>query len=311
MEDTVHFLEPRIFDVTLSVCGGSLLPTVTEPPKPPPELEERVQDVGDIWDDHVGQRLMKPFEDDVFEGVVVEHFDMGDRGGLWRVRYTDGDEEDLEIAELTAAIKFYERGGIVPYRGVEEGLKKLIEEDEEEDEEEGGVEAQDEFANAPQGFVNDTPQRFNIDRNNDTEITFEPSTSILTASETPRKVQTKSNNNDTTIGTEKTDKSKERGEGRVYFRRSVVEFGEKTVGTCGSMRLQLCNSTEKEVVVRVSEPSCPFVVLHKKIRLKPKAFVRLPVRFVPVSKGLWESMLHCDVGEGRSEIVVLLRGRGK
>ena len=99
--------------------------------------------------------------------------------------------------------------------------------------------------------------------------------------------------------------------GRVYFRSSVVEFGDKAVGTCGSMRLQLCNSTDSDVVVRVAEPSAPFIVLHKKIRIKANAFVRLPVRFVPMSANFYESLLHVDSGGGREQLVVLLRGRGR
>ena len=77
------------------------------------------------------------------------------------------------------------------------------------------------------------------------------------------------------------------------------------------MRLQLCNSTEADVVVRVAEPSVPFVVLHKKIRIKANAFVRLPVRFVPMSANFYESLLHVDIGGGREQLVVLLRGRGR
>ena len=305
VEDVVHFREPRIYDVTLSACGGSIFdvhPEMVRQSAPPKELEEKVKGVGDLWGDCVGSRVMKPFGEDLYEGTVVEHFE-GAGGGLWRVRYEDGDEEDVELPELMAAMDLYKRGGIVPYKGVEEGLRKLIEEEEErEEEEEEEEEEEKEAANFPP-----SPNFPRASKTNDTEITFEPSASLLTAAETPVR-----SGNDTTIGTQNTAFSTPRTrDGRVYFRRSVVEFGEKTVGTCGSVRLQLCNSTSREVVVRVSEPSCPFVVLHKKIRLKPKAFVRLPVRFVPVSKGLWETMLHCDVGEGRSEIVVLLRGVGK
>ena len=96
--------------------------------------------------------------------------------------------------------------------------------------------------------------------------------------------------------------------GRVFFRRSVVEFGTQALGTCGSMRLQLCNSTSKEIVARVCEPAAPFVVLHKKIRIKSKSFVRLPVRFIPMGVGVFETLLSVDVDGGSGEVVVLLRG---
>ena len=101
------------------------------------------------------------------------------------------------------------------------------------------------------------------------------------------------------------------GDGRVYFRKSVIEFGRTNVGTCGSVRVQLCNSTKEEVVVNIIDPTTPFIVLHKKIKVKSKSFVRLPIRFVPVGKGVFQSLLHCDIADGRNEIVCLLRGVGE
>ena len=35
----------------------------------------------------------------------------------------------------------------------------------------------------------------------------------------------------------------------------------------------------------MSDPSLPFVMLHNKIRLRPRTYVRLPIRFVPVFAG--------------------------
>lgn len=41
--------------------------------------------------------------------------------------------------------------------------------------------------------------------------------------------------------------------------------------------------------------SLPFVLLHRCIHLRPKSFVRLPVRFVPVSSGQFTVTLHATV----------------
>ncbi|GMH84821.1 hypothetical protein TrST_g240 [Triparma strigata] len=164
-----------------------------------------------------------------------------------------------------------------------------------------------------------TPQtaRKNNDPN-DTDLTYEPSASLLTPFVPKSKSKSKTNSDSTRDELKAKDRLEtsvsttgSRSKGRVYFRRSVVEFGEKVVGTCGSMRLQLCNSTSESVVVRVAEPSTPFVVLHKKVRIKPQAFVRLPVRFVPMNAGFFETQLHVDVGGGRDQLAVLLRGQGK
>ena len=146
----------------------------------------------------------------------------------------------------------------------------------------------------------------------DTEVTFEPSASLLTVGKgAARKEEKKKARRIAEESFRSTSSRGSSSRGRVYFRSSVVEFGEKAVGTCGSMRLQLCNSTDSDVVVRVAEPSTPFVVLHKKIRIKANAFVRLPVRFIPMAANFYESLLHVDSGGGREQLVVLLRGRGK
>ncbi|GMH79381.1 hypothetical protein TL16_g08126, partial [Triparma laevis f. inornata] len=62
-------------------------------------------------DKFVGEHVMKPFGEEVFEGVVINFFPADDSGedpspDLWRVKYSDGDEEDIEKFELDAAVKF-------------------------------------------------------------------------------------------------------------------------------------------------------------------------------------------------------------
>ena len=68
-------------------------------------------------DKYVGKQIMKPFDDEVYEGVVIDFFPAVEKESipeLWRVKYSDGDEEDVEMFELEAAIEFYkEHGGDV------------------------------------------------------------------------------------------------------------------------------------------------------------------------------------------------------
>jgi myosin heavy subunit len=70
----------------------------------------------------VGKHVMKPFDEEIYEGIVMEYFPANDGiPDLWRIKYSDGDEEDIEIFELEAAIKFYESGA----NNVEEAMSKL------------------------------------------------------------------------------------------------------------------------------------------------------------------------------------------
>ena len=41
--------------------------------------------------------------------------------------------------------------------------------------------------------------------------------------------------------------------------------------------------------------SLPFVLLHQCIRLRPKSFVQLPVRFIPVAGGAFAFTMHAAV----------------
>ena len=190
---------------------------------------------------HIGSLVMKPFEDGIFEGIVIDHYAASmDTPHLWRIRYSDGDEEDVEAAELAAALALYKGEGIVPFKNAEMGLEALICKE-------------SEAARVPVGNIGDaaSPSSAKV---NETDMTFEPSASYLTAANvTHGEGQCDAANRSYLSGDSRRSKQ---GQGRVYFRRSVVEFGEKIVGTCGSRRLQLCNATSKEVVVRVSEPRC-------------------------------------------------------
>ena len=60
-------------------------------------------------DKYLAKAIMKPFGEEVYEGVVIDHFPASSEApDLWRVKYSDGDEEDVEEYELKAAIRFCE-----------------------------------------------------------------------------------------------------------------------------------------------------------------------------------------------------------
>ena len=64
--------------------------------------EQVVADVEVHVDVYVNQRVIKAFGDDLFEGVVVQFKppQAGGEAAMWRVKYTDGDKEDLYLNEL-------------------------------------------------------------------------------------------------------------------------------------------------------------------------------------------------------------------
>jgi hypothetical protein len=62
--------------------------------------------------------------------------------------------------------------------------------------------------------------------------------------------------------------------------------------------------------VFIGDPALPFVISHNEIRLKPRCYVRLPVRMVPVSLGqIYESVLCAQTASGK--IIVSLRLSGQ
>lgn len=68
----------------------------------------------------------------------------------------------------------------------------------------------------------------------------------------------------------------------LFFKRSEVNFGTVEVGTLTRVKIELCNSTNEEVTVFVGDPQLPFVVLHNEVTIRPRCYVKLPVRFLPV-----------------------------
>ena len=56
----------------------------------------------------VGTKIARDFGDDgLFEGTIVQHYD--DDPGMCLVKFTDGDQEDLDEEEVTYAIDLYKQ----------------------------------------------------------------------------------------------------------------------------------------------------------------------------------------------------------
>lgn len=53
----------------------------------------------------VGNKVAKYFDADLFYGTVTSY--TKSQGGLWHVRYDDGDEEDLDRTEVSEAMKLF------------------------------------------------------------------------------------------------------------------------------------------------------------------------------------------------------------
>jgi hypothetical protein len=103
--------------------------------------------------------------------------------------------------------------------------------------------------------------------------------------------------------THKSDEASSALKNKVYFRRSGVDFGTVCVGKMSRMKVEICNSSDREVVVRLSDPSLPFIVLHNEIAVPARSFVRLPVRFVPVSPSVFATEVYAQIVNLDNEVI--------
>ena len=62
--------------------------------------------------------------------------------------------------------------------------------------------------------------------------------------------------------------------------------------------------------MKVIDPQLPFVILHNAFTLKPRSFVRMPVRFIPTHCQSYACELKAVVvdGKGNRTITAILRG---
>lgn len=88
---------------------------------------------------------------------------------------------------------------------------------------------------------------------------------------------------------------------RIYFKRNALQFGQAPVGSLTRMKIELCNPSDKAITCSINDPALPFVILHSEVTINPRAYVRLPVRFVPVVvRSHFGSELMVDVQEDNS-----------
>jgi hypothetical protein len=87
----------------------------------------------------------------------------------------------------------------------------------------------------------------------------------------------------------------------VFFKGcgAIINFGCVPVGTLSTIKVKLCNAGEVidgkyrdgSVEVMVHHPGSPFVLLHHRIVIQDRTFVNLPVRFLPTTRGSFETTL--------------------
>ena len=73
-------------------------------------------------------------------------------------------------------------------------------------------------------------------------------------------------------------------------------------------RVDLCNTTDHQMGVRIEDPDLPFVLLHNEISIEAKSYVSVPIRFVPVSRRDYASTLRGRSLDGDHSFSVALVG---
>jgi hypothetical protein len=95
----------------------------------------------------------------------------------------------------------------------------------------------------------------------------------------------------------------------VYFRNEVAGFGCVAVGSNAKLKVELCNSTNEKVTMYVSDSPLPFVFIHNEITINAKAFVKVPVRFVPISGPQeFHTRMFAQSADGRFQAEIKLFG---
>lgn len=64
------------------------------------------------------------------------------------------------------------------------------------------------------------------------------------------------------------------------------------------------------MTVYLSDPALPFVLLpvHSEIHLRPRSYVRVPLRFIPVAEGEFSEQLVAQTSDGSFQTVITLSG---
>ena len=99
----------------------------------------------------------------------------------------------------------------------------------------------------------------------------------------------------------------------LYFSNQLFDFGFCDVGDEREERVKLCNRGKSDVVVRLQilqEDPC-FSVRHRKVRIRARSFVLIPVRFHPARGSLYEQALECTSAMGQSTVLLCGTGTGE
>ena len=95
----------------------------------------------------------------------------------------------------------------------------------------------------------------------------------------------------------------------IYFKHTLINFGSSAVGTLTRTRIELCNATDREVIVYIGDPTLPFVLLHNEVKIRPRCYVRLPVRFVPIlGPRQFTTQLTAQSADGMFHTMITLTG---
>lgn len=94
----------------------------------------------------------------------------------------------------------------------------------------------------------------------------------------------------------------------VYFRKESINFGAVAIGSLTRANIELCNATDEQVTVYLGDPMLPYVLLHNEISLRPRAYVRVPLRFLPVEEGEYCNELIAQTADGNYHTRIHLAG---
>jgi hypothetical protein len=94
----------------------------------------------------------------------------------------------------------------------------------------------------------------------------------------------------------------------VYFRKECINFGAVAIGSLTRANIELCNATDDQVTVYLGDPLQPYVLLHNEISLRPRSYVRVPLRFLPVHAAEYHNELIAQTSDGSYHTRIQLSG---
>ncbi|KAJ1428872.1 hypothetical protein B484DRAFT_396642 [Ochromonadaceae sp. CCMP2298] len=94
----------------------------------------------------------------------------------------------------------------------------------------------------------------------------------------------------------------------VYFRKEGINFGAVVIGSLTRANLELCNATDSVATVFLGDPLLPFVLLHNEVTLRPRSYVRVPIRYLPTRSGDYRNELIAQTADGVHHAKIALAG---